>query len=44
MTTLMDETTQMHLENMRSKDKDLQNAAFAYLMAATAVTKNIKEL
>ena len=37
MTTLMDETTQMHLENVRSKDKDLQNAAFTYLMAATAV-------
>lgn len=34
----MDETTRTHLENVRSKDKDLQNAAFDYLMAATAVS------
>ena len=33
----MDETTRAHLENIRSKDKDLQNAAFEYLMAITAV-------
>lgn len=31
----MDETTRLHLEYVRAKDKDLQNAAFAYLMAAT---------
>ena len=31
----MDETTQVHVNNIRSKDKALQNAAFDYLMAAT---------
>ena len=34
----MDETTRTHLENIRSKDKDLQNAAFTYLMETTAVS------
>jgi hypothetical protein len=33
----MDEITNTHLKNIRSKDKALQNAAFEYLMAATAV-------
>ena len=33
----MDETTQTHLKNVRSKDKELQNAAYYYLMAETAV-------
>jgi hypothetical protein len=33
----MDETTRTHLENVRSKDKELQNAAYYYLLAATAV-------
>jgi hypothetical protein len=31
----MDETTQLHINNIWSKDKDLQNAAYTNLMAAT---------
>jgi hypothetical protein len=31
----MDATTQLHINNIWSKDKDLQNAAYTYLMAAT---------
>ena len=31
----MDETTQLHVNNIWSKDKDLQNAAYTYLIAAT---------
>lgn len=33
----MDEITSTHLKNIRSNDKALQNAAYEYLMAATAV-------
>ncbi len=33
----MDEITSTHLKNVRSNDKALQNAAYEYLMAATAV-------
>ncbi len=33
----MDETTQLHVNNIWSKDKDLQNAAYTYLMAATEI-------
>ncbi|MFO7682976.1 MAG: hypothetical protein R6X34_23310 [Chloroflexota bacterium] len=33
----MDEITSTHLKNIRSNDKVLQNAAYEYLMAATAV-------
>jgi hypothetical protein len=33
----MDEITSAHLKNIRSNDKVLQNAAYEYLMAATAV-------
>lgn len=31
----MDEITQLHLNSIWSKDKDMQNAAYTYLMAAT---------
>ncbi len=31
----MDETTRLHLKNIFSKDKTLQNAAYTYLMTAT---------
>lgn len=31
----MDTTTQTHLDNVRSKDRKLQNEAFSYLMEAT---------
>ena len=33
----MNETTQLHLKNIFSKDKELQNAAYTFLMAATEV-------
>jgi hypothetical protein len=33
----MDETTQLHINNIWSKDKALQNTAYTYLMAATEI-------
>src|SRR5215208_7316619 len=31
----MDSTTQKHLENLRSEDKELQNQAFSYILKET---------